>query len=90
MPNQVEPGTVGGAPPESGTVAQQASGHTGEHTSFHGRPISWVAVTIIVVGFIIGGLSVVFSAWPTFWVGAGVAVVGVIVAMASDMFDDWY
>jgi hypothetical protein len=98
MPNQVEPGTMGGAPAESGTAttaaqpaqAAQAAAPTGHHTSFHGRPVSWVAVVIIVAGFLMGGLSIVFSAWPTFWVGAGIAVVGAIVATAADVFDDWY
>jgi len=113
MPNQVEPGTMGGAPPESvssggaaagaqtvhggpevlggspaGTLAQP--GPTGEHEAFHGRPVSWVAVTLIIVGFVAGGLSIVFAAWPTFWVGAGIAAIGGLLAAFTNIFEDWY
>jgi hypothetical protein len=52
--------------------------------------VSWVAVAIIVAGFLCGGLSLVFTAWTTFWIGAGIVVVGALLAMATDMFEDWY
>jgi hypothetical protein len=117
MPNQVEPGTMGGAPPEStdsgGTAMSvqaayggaggpdvlggpgpgglaQAAGPTGEHATFHGRAVSWVAVVLIMVGFLVGGLSLVFAAWPTFWVGAGLVVIGGLIALTTDIFEDWY
>jgi hypothetical protein len=61
-----------------------------EHAAYHGRPVSWVAVAIIVAGFLCGGLSLVFTAWTTFWIGAGIVVVGALLAMATDMFEDWY
>jgi hypothetical protein len=57
----------------------------------HGRPISWVAVTIILAGFVAGGLALIFGpAWPVFWAGTGVAAVGGIIALASGIFNDWY
>jgi hypothetical protein len=57
----------------------------------HGRPISWVAVTIIVVGFVAGGVSLVFGpTWWLFWTGLGVAALGGIIALAGGIFDDWY
>jgi hypothetical protein len=110
MPNQVEPGTMGGARPESGgsggaavspdvaggsgtgvtAVAQQAQAPTGEHESFHGRPVSWVAVALILAGFLAGGLALVFATWPVFWVGVGLVVVGSLLAAMSDIFEDWY
>lgn len=41
----------------------------------HGRsPAAWTCVTIIFVGFLIGGLALVFNNWSTFWIG-GVAVI---------------
>jgi hypothetical protein len=61
-----------------------------QHAAYHGRPVSWVAVSIIVAGFLCGGLSLVFTAWTTFWIGAGIVVVGALLAMATDMFEDWY
>jgi hypothetical protein len=96
MPNQVEPGTMGGAPPEAvgsggspaGALAQP--GPTGEHEAFHGRPVSWVAVTFIIAGFVAGGLSIVFAAWPTFWVGVGLAAIGGLLAAFTNIFEDWY
>jgi hypothetical protein len=110
MPNQVEPGTMGGAPPESGdsgvaatsaqaaygsapgavSAAEQSHGPADEHASFHGRPVSWVAVAFMLAGFLAGGLSLVFAAWPTFWVGVGLVVVGALLAAATDIFEDWY
>ncbi len=44
---------------------------------FHGRPVSWVAVSIIMVGFLVGGLALVFGpTWWLFWVGPGLAALG--------------
>ena len=119
MPNQVEPGTMGSARPESGgsggaavsaqgkdgemagpdvaggsgtiaAVAEQAQAPTGEHETFHGRPVSWVAVGLILAGFLAGGLALVFATWPAFWVGVGLVVVGSLLAAMSDIFEDWY
>ena len=71
---------------EPGTLPDP--GH--QHASFHGRPVSWVAVSIIIAGFLCGGLSLVFTAWTTFWVGVGLVVVGALLAAGTDMFEDWY
>ena len=70
---------------EPGALADEGYEHP-----YHGRPVSWVAVAIIVAGFLCGGLSLVFTAWTTFWIGAGIVVVGALLAMATDMFEDWY
>jgi len=86
----------------SGTVAD-AAGNTGAHgldaqtgmsyghEAHHGRPASWVAVSIIVVGFVVGGIAMVPSPkWWLFWTGAGIVVVGCIMAAAAHILDDWY
>jgi hypothetical protein len=73
---------------ELGTLSDPGQQH--EHAAFHGRPVSWVAVTIIMAGFLCGGLSLVFTAWVTFWVGAGIVVVGAMLAAGTNMFEDWY
>ena len=59
--------------------------------TFHGRTVSWVAVSVIMVAFLAGGLSLVFGpTWWLFWTALGVAVVGALIAMATGIFDDWY
>jgi hypothetical protein len=59
--------------------------------TFHGRPVSWVAVSLIMVAFLIGGLALVFGpTWWLFWAALGLAVVGALVAMSTGIFDDWY
>ena len=86
----------------SGTVAD-AAGNTGEHgldaqtgvsyghEAHHGRPASWVAVSIIIIGFVVGGVAMVPSPkWWLFWTGAGIVVIGCIMAAASHILDDWY
>jgi type IV secretory pathway VirB2 component (pilin) len=85
-----------------GTMAE-ATGHTGAHAldvqtglshiheSHHGRPASWVAVAIIVAGFVIGGAALVAGpTWWLFWTGAGIVVIGSIYAASIHIFDDWY
>ena len=78
-------GTVQGTG-TSGTLAHSAAaGH-------HGKPISWVAVTVITIGFIIGGIAMVpHPTWWAFWLGAGIAIVGCVIALFAKTFsDDWY
>ena len=83
----VEPESIGPAPEESplGHAAALA------HDSFHGRPVSWIAVAIITIGFIVGGLA--FSSPPTWWLvytGGGIALLGFIVGGIARMSEDWY
>jgi hypothetical protein len=100
MSNQVEPGTVGSVaagPGPAGLAEQtafvpQAPGTLVAYPPpFHGRAVSWVAVSIIMVAFVAGGLALVFGpTWWLFWVSLGVAVVGGLLAMATNIFEDWY
>jgi hypothetical protein len=58
---------------------------------FHGRPVSWVAVSLIMAGFLVGGLALVFGpTWWLFWASVGLAAVGTLAATATNIFDDWY
>jgi hypothetical protein len=79
-------GTVQGTG-TAGTVA-----HTAEEAHHHGRPISWVGVAIVTVGFVIGGIAMVpRPTWWAFWLGAGIAVVGLLIMLFAKTFsDDWY
>jgi hypothetical protein len=87
---------VGGAPGQAAVSAedQGAAGGPSPDPSFHGRPVSWVAVSIIMVGFAIGGFALVFGhhgpTWWLFWVGVGVSAVGGGLALATNIFEDWY
>jgi hypothetical protein len=58
----------------------------------HGRPISWIAVTIVTIGFIVGGIAMVPGPkWWLFWTGTGIAVVGCLMIAVARTFDtDWY
>jgi hypothetical protein len=59
--------------------------------SFHGRTISWVAVSLIMVAFLVGGLALVFGPlWWLFWASLGLAVVGLLMSAGIGIFDDWY
>jgi Family of unknown function (DUF6704) len=58
--------------------------------SFHGRTVSWVAVSLIMVAFLAGGLALVFEVWWIFWAAVGVAVIGGLMGAGINLFDDWY
>jgi hypothetical protein len=54
----------------------------------HSRAVSWVAVTIILAGFVLGGVALIVATWWLFWTALGVVVVGGILAVAIDIFAD--
>jgi len=58
----------------------------------HGKPLSWAAVVIIIIGFVIGGVAMVpHPTWWLFYLGAGIAVIGCIITLFAHTFsDDWY
>jgi len=86
--------------PTSGAVVGDIGAHgldartgqpDGHHEEYHGRPVSWVAVTIIIIGFVIGGIALpVGPSWVLFWVGAALVVLGSIFAASIRIMDDWY
>jgi hypothetical protein len=96
----VEPGTVGGAaagPGPAGLAEQTAFVPQTPGTPvsypppYHGRAVSWTAVSIVMVGFVVGGLGLVLGpSWVAFWIGVGMAVVGGLLALATNIFEDWY
>ena len=46
----------------------------------HGNtPAAWTGVTIILVGFAVGGLGLVLDNWLMFWVGVALVPVAVII-----------
>ena len=55
-----------------------------------GRPISWVAVVIIVVGFTVAGVALCMDpTWWLFWTGVGVTGAGGIFALATGIMEDY-
>ena len=46
----------------------------------HGNtPAAWTGVTIILIGFVIGGIGMIIDQWTLFWVGVVLVPVGAIV-----------
>lgn len=59
-----------------------SSGHAG-------RPSSWVAVTVIFIGFAVSGLALPLGPnWLVFWIGAGIVVLGGVLALVFDIMSD--
>ena len=89
MTEQPASGTVAGDIGARGLDAQ--TGSSDGHEGHHGRPASWVAVTVIIIGFVIGGIALTVGPnWVLFWVGAAIVVVGGIMGAATRIMDDWY
>ena len=92
MTEQAASGTVADAAGNTGAHGLDAqTGASYGHEAHHGTPASWVAVSIIIVGFVVGGIAMVPSPkWWLFWTGAGIVVIGGIMAAAAHIMDDWY
>jgi len=59
---------------------------TGSHA---GRGKSWVAVAVIFIGFLVGGVALCLGPnWPAFWAGAAIVVLGGVVSFAVDIMSD--
>ncbi len=85
----------GGLPASAHAAQAQSPAGAGPFPSFHGRTVSWVAVAIMVVGFLVGGVGLIAGGhggpiWWMFWTGGGIAVLGLLVSLATNMFEDWY
>jgi hypothetical protein len=76
-----------------GTGTAGALAHGSSHLEHNpGRPISWVGTSVVIIGFIIGGIAFVPAPhWTIFWIGTGVAIVGCLTLLfAKTMNEDWY
>ncbi|HEX6471181.1 MAG TPA: HGxxPAAW family protein [Streptosporangiaceae bacterium] len=57
--------------------------------SHAGRPRSWFAVGVMLVGFALGGVGLVVGpSWPLFWAGVAIAAVGGFLALAVGILSD--
>lgn len=51
-------------------------------SAHHGNtPAAWAAVTVVLLGFVLGGLALVISNWPLFWIGCALGPIGGVVGM---------
>jgi hypothetical protein len=90
MADHLGSGIVPGNPAEGGQLAQATMGGPAT-ASHHGRPVSWVAVSTIMAGFLVGGFGLILGpTWWLFWVGVAMSAVGGLLALATDIFADWY
>jgi len=69
-------------------VEGQKSEQTENLGSHGGRAGSWLAVSIMLFGFVVGGLGLTMSSWLLIWIGVGLIVVGGILALVFDIFTD--
>jgi hypothetical protein len=81
----------------AGTGAVSSAHAANQHLEHNpGRPISWIGVTIAIVGSVVGGWAWMppFAPpvmWPMFYAGCAVFVVGLfVIAGAKTMSKDWY
>ncbi|GIH74515.1 HGxxPAAW family protein [Planobispora longispora] len=62
---------------------------TAPETSHGGRASSWLAVTVSVLGFTIGGIGLTAGPnWFLFWIGAAVCALGMILLLVFGVFKD--
>ena len=85
-------GSAAGAGGEVAPFVSQVPGTPVHFPSYHGRAVSWVAVSIIMVAFLAGGLALVFGpTWWLFWVSLGARGRRRRCSRsATGIFDDWY
>jgi hypothetical protein len=97
MADQRGSGMVAGRFPEGGQPGPVSASDAAAEADariqrpHHGRPVSWVAVSTMMAGFLVGGFGLILGPiWWLFWVGVGMVAVGGLLAMATNIFDDWY
>lgn len=74
------------APLSGKKLCMAESAHQGSHG---GSAKSWLAVTIILLGFTVGGVALTIGpSWFLVWVGVGICAVGGLLALIFDIFSD--
>lgn len=49
---------------------------------------SWLACAVIVAGFIVGGVALIYWNWTVFWIGVALAAVGCVFGWAVNIMED--
>ncbi|MEU4835298.1 HGxxPAAW family protein [Streptosporangium sp. NPDC023615] len=54
-----------------------------------GRASSWLAVTVVLLGFAIAGIALCLGPnWPVLWMGVGVCAMGGVLTLVFNVFSD--
>ncbi|MFG1942060.1 HGxxPAAW family protein [Nonomuraea sp. NPDC048826] len=69
-------------------VEGQKSEQTENLGSHGGRASSWLAVTVMLLGTIVGGFGLTMDNWMLIWIGVGLFAVGGVLALVFDIFTD--
>lgn len=61
----------------------------GTNITGHGATMkSWLASLVILAGFVLGGIAVIYWNWVLFWVGVAIAVIGCVAGWAVGIMND--
>jgi len=61
----------------------------GSSSGGHGASLkSWLVCLVILAGFVIGGIALIYWNWPVFWAGVAVAVVGCVLGWMVNIMED--
>jgi hypothetical protein len=76
--------------PETTSSPDEHEGHAFVASGSHaGRAKSWLAITVIILGFIVGGVGLCLGPnWYMFFAGVVIAVLGGVLALLFDVFSD--
>jgi hypothetical protein len=93
MTDPADPGTTSSA--QLARAGADRPAGPGTHASFHGRPVSWVSVSVVTLGFLVGGVGLMIDdhggpTWWLFWTGVGLTALGLLLVLATRTMDDWY
>jgi hypothetical protein len=62
--------------------------HVPEGGHPHGKPSSWVLVSIVMLAFAVGGLALITHAWWLFWTCAGIVLLSIPAGKAIGIMND--
>lgn len=69
-------------------VSERGDSPVGGHPHRHGKPSSWVLISVIVAAFIAGGVALIVQYWWLFWVSAGVVLLSIPAGRVIRIMDD--
>ncbi len=75
------------APAQVSDVDTQ-SAHLGYPNARRGRPLSWVAVALMITAFATGGVALTLWNWPLFWGSTAAFLAAGILALAGGIMRD--
>lgn len=61
---------------------------SGDHPHRHGRPASWVLISVIIAAFVMGGAALIAQLWWLFWIAAGIVLLSIPTGRIIRIMDD--